>query len=363
MLFSVWSFIVLTAFEVFAFNRFGYSLGAARAQWSCMALSWQSLGALLFLAGWSLWMARRHLGEVWRKAVHPDCDVDDSGELLSYRTAVLGLLGSLVFTGAWLHAAGMELWVVLVFLPVTLLTFLGLSRVVAELGLVYAYYRLQPYDAVLQMLGTPLIGPSSVTSLSFMRAFNSIGKGFLMPPFTQAVKAVDRVVKPRRIAMVIWGALGLGFAISMADSLFVGYKYGAYHMRLLRGAARGPFNQAVAAIRNPSAFGGGGRLMWAGIGAAAMAVLTLVRYRVAWWSLHPIGLAVQGTYGMTKTLFSIFIVWAIKSVLMRMGGAQLYDRGKPFFIGLLAAQAVSTALVFVIDVIWFPIRGHNVHNF
>ena len=61
--------------------------------------------------------------------------------------------------------------------------------------------------------------------------------------------------------------------------------------------------------------------------------------------------------------FSILIVWAIKSILMRIGEAKLYDKGKPFFIGLIAAQAVSTALVFVVDWIWFPMHGHNVHNF
>ena len=45
------------------------------------------------------------------------------------------------------------------------------------------------------------------------------------------------------------------------------------------------------------------------------------------------------------------------------GGVQLYEKGKPFFIGLLAAQAVSTGLVFIIDWFYFPMQGHNVHNF
>ena len=363
VLFSVWFFIVLTAFEVYAFNRFGYTLGEGRAQWSSQALMWQSLGGLLFLAVWSLWMARNHLGAVWRKALRPAEGVDDSGELLSYRTAVFGFMGSMVYAGAWLRAAGMELWVVLAFLPVATLTFLGLSRVVAELGLVYSYYRVQPYDAVLKALGTPLVGPSSVTALAFMRAFSSIGKGFVMPSFTQAVKVVDRTVRPRRVATVIWVALAVGVAVSLIDTLYVGYTYGGYHMRGLSGAARGPFNQAVAAIRNPLPWGGGGRLMWAGIGAAALAAMTFLRYRISWWTLHPIGLAIQAHYGTTKTLFSIFIVWSVKSILMRIGGVQLYERWKPFFIGLLAAQAFSTGLVFLIDVIWFPIRGHNVHNY
>ena len=366
VLFSVWFFILLTAFEVFAFNRIGYSVGAGDMQWQSEALGWQSTGALLFLAGWSLWMARAHLREVWRKAIRPSVGLDDSGELLSSRMAVFGLIGALVFVGGWLHAAGMAFWVVLVFLPVALLTFLGISRVVVELGLVYVYYPVTPYNAVLQVFGTTLVGPSSVTILAFMRVFNGIEKGFVMPAFAQAAKAVDGVVKPRRIAVVICLALALGFAVSVADTLFIGYRFGAYNM----GNYGRPhkitlpaFDQAVSQIRNPSPAGGEGRVMWAGIGAAAMAGLTLVRYRVPWWPLHPIGLAVQGNYGVTKTWLSIFLVWAIKSILMRIGGDALYERGKSFFVGLLAAQALSTAIVFGVDLIWFPGNGHNVHNY
>ena len=94
-----------------------------------------------------------------------------------------------------------------------------------------------------------------------------------------------------------------------------------------------------------------------------MAALTLIRYRVPAWPLHPIGLALQGNYGLTKTWMSIFFAWLIKTVLMRVGGAALYERCKPFFVGLIAAQALSTAIVFFVDWFWFPMRGHNVHNF
>lgn len=311
-------------------------------------------------------MARGHFKEVWRKACDPSCEVDDSRELLSYRTALFGFFGALLFVAAWLFTAGMAWWVVLTFLPIALLTFLGISRVIAELGLVYVYYKVQPYSAVLNIWGTPAIESASVTILQFMRVFSSIGKGFLMPAFTQSVRTVDGVVKPRRIAAMIWGAVGLGFVLSVMNTLYLGYTYGAYNLGNmgLHKAAPGTFNQAVRAIRNPIPLGGKGAVAkWAIFGALAMAALTLVRYWVPWWPIHPIGLAVQGNYGVTKAVFSILLAWAAKGVLMRIGGVQLYNRGKPFFIGLLAAQAVSTALVFLIDSVWFPRHGHNVHNY
>ena len=367
VLFSVWVWVFLSGFEVFLFNRFGYTPGAADRQWQSPALGWQSGGALIFLAIWSLWMGRQHLVDVWRKATRTGWEgIDDGRELLSYRTAVIGLLVSLAFVVAWLYAAGMDLFVILTFVPISLLTFLGLSRVVAELGLVYVYYQVQPFDAVLQIWGTPTIGGQSVTTLSFMRVFNSAGKGYVMPAMTQSVKAVDGVVKPRQIALMMGVSLVVGYIVSVANTLYLGYAYGAYNLGNmgLKNAAPGALNKAINAIRNPIPMGGkGGLALWAVIGAVAMGGFTLARYWLPWWPLHPIGLAIQGNYGVTKIVFSIVIVWAAKSLLMSIGGVNLYERAKPFFVGLIVAQAVSTALVFALDCVWFPARGHNVHNY
>ena len=369
VLFSVWFFIVLTAFQIYASNIFGYPLGSSSLHWENELLNWQSMGALIFLAVWGLWMARAHLKAVWRKAWDPSCEIDDRGELLSYRTAVFGLVLSLVFATYWLVATGMALWVAIVFLILAMLLFLGLARAVSELGLVYAYYRLEPNDAVVQAFGSAsIMGVSSITALAFMRVFNffpDIGKGFLMPSFSQAVKAVDKTVAPRRITGVIWASLAVGFVISIVNTLYLSYEYGAYNLGNMGLKNVGPraFDFAMNAIRNPLGLGGDGRVMWAGVGAGTMAILTLIRYWIPAWPLHPIGLAMQGNYGVSKTVFSVFIVWSIKVVVMKMGGVQLYEKGKPFFIGLLAAQAFSTGLVFVIDCIWFPLQGHNVHNF
>jgi hypothetical protein len=260
----------------------------------------------------------------------------------------------------------MELFIIVTFLPIALMTFLGLSRVIAELGLVYVYSQVHPFDAVLQIWGTPVIGGQSVTALAFMRVFNSAAKGYVMPAMTQSVKAVDRVVKPKQIVLMIGLAMVVGYVVSIVNTLYLGYAYGAYNLGNMgmKNAAPQAFNKVVNAIRNPIPLGGkGGLAKWALIGAAAMAVMTLVRYWVPWWPLHPIGFAVQGSYGVTKVVFSIVIVWAAKSLLMRMGGVALYERAKPFFIGLIIAQAFSTALVFAVDWVWFPARGHNVHNY
>ncbi len=65
---------------------------------------WSMSVAVLMIATstwWNEWMARRHLWEVWQKATSRTSPVDDSRELLSYRTATIGLMVSLFFITAW----------------------------------------------------------------------------------------------------------------------------------------------------------------------------------------------------------------------------------------------------------------------
>ena len=86
----------------------------------------------------SLWMSREHLKAVFRKAFTGDPEVDDSQEVLSYRTAVIGLAIGLVYMGGWLHLAGMEFKVLVLYMGFALVAYIGLSRIVAEMGLPYA---------------------------------------------------------------------------------------------------------------------------------------------------------------------------------------------------------------------------------
>ena len=51
---------------------------------------------------------------IWNK----NADLDDSGEILSYRAAVLILLFGGLYATGWLYLSGIPLWVTLIFLLV-----------------------------------------------------------------------------------------------------------------------------------------------------------------------------------------------------------------------------------------------------
>ena len=69
-------------------------------------LALTGMGYMLVLAAYSAWTARDHLRGVFARALGRPSNVDDSGEVISYRAAVFGAVGGLVYLGCWLHQAG-----------------------------------------------------------------------------------------------------------------------------------------------------------------------------------------------------------------------------------------------------------------
>ena len=63
-----------------------------------------------------------------------------------------------------------------------------------------------------------------------------------------------------------------------------------------------------------------------------------------------------------RIALSVFIAWACKSAVLRLGGAPLYRRLKPFFIGLVLGYFTAIGLSFFIDMIWFPGQGHPLYG-
>jgi hypothetical protein len=85
------------------------------------------------------------------------------------------------------------------------------------------------------------------------------------------------------------------------------------------------------------------------LGAAVMGILTYVRYRLAWWPLHPLGFA-TGTFAiMNWVWFSLFLAWLAKSAILNYGGASAYKSAMPFFLGLILGQIVVAGTWLVID--------------
>ena len=168
--FSIWFFYVLSKLQEGVFNILGIASTERLSAYEYSQpadLTHQAAGAVIMLVLFGLWNARSHLKEVAQKLWDPEGGVDDSQELLRYRTALYGFLGSLLFVGAWLWRSGVPITVLPILLIVSLIFFILVARVVATGGVATARSPIVPAYFIISGLGTSILGAKGLVALNF----------------------------------------------------------------------------------------------------------------------------------------------------------------------------------------------------
>jgi hypothetical protein len=365
VLFSVWFFFLLHVVEGGIFNRLGYQIERSTDTFSAdpPTEAWQCFGAMACLVGWRLWVARAHLRDVFLKAIRPDHPVDDGREVLSYRTSVLGLLLSAIYALFWLQRSGMDVISASMFLFALGVIYIGLARVVSEAGVAYAQGTVTPQAFVMDLRGTYGLSGACLTSIALSYALIDYMRGLFTPGLAQAVRLGDRIRGNRRLLLFcVTVGVFAGLVTSVWFTLHLGHTHGAYNFSRLffNGNPKAVFSTTLGQMRTPGA-PELSRVLFFGIGAGLMGALTFLRYRFSWWPIHPIGLAVAAADNVYSLAMPVFMAWAAKAVVMRVGGVALYRRSKPLFLGLLVGYTAGVVLAFAVDAVWFPGQGHQVH--
>lgn len=362
VLLSVWVFNLLNGAEISLFNRLGFTIGASEIySVSPPSLAWQGFGAFSALVFGGCWVAREHLGRVWRKAWSGDPDIDDSGEVMSYRASVVTVVASIAFILLWLNQAGIAplVSVLLVYAVVTL--YLGLTRIVIEGGLVFVRGPLLPQAFAMHTIGPGTLGARTMTGLALSYAWACDPIANYMPFGANAVRVhTDHGLRRSSYLTAIVLGLGISLVVSFWFSLKLAYATGGYNFGewVFSRGGQVPFDTIVAKIK-----AGQGVQPWYyvffGIGVGATMLLTYLRHRFPWWRLHPLGFSIASVGQVQWTMFTLFSAWMIKTIMIRVGGLMLYNRGKPFFIGLTLGHFAAAGLSFFVDVIWFQGHGHS----
>ena len=109
-----------------------------------------------------------------------------------------------------------------------------------------------------------------------------------------------------------------------------------------------PYKYAVDHINHPITSSG---LGWAcrSLGAVVMVALMLMRYRLVWWPLHPIGFGIGAVSWIDELWLSIFIVWLLKSCILKFAGSGVYRKARPLFLGLILGQYSAACIWVLID--------------
>ena len=309
-------------------------------------LGYQGTGALLAMVLVGLWIARGHLANVWRKAIGRAPQIDDGDEIMSYRGAVCGAVSGVLVMAVWLWIMGTPAWISLLFVVVAMLVFIGLTRIVVEAGLVKLRAPMCAPDLVIQGLGSSLVGSAGVVNLSLAYVWAADVRVFVMGTCANALKLLEGMDRRSR-RLIFWGivsALFIGGIGSLWMVFHLTYKYGGVNM----GSwffNQGPETAYANAIRNLDPSG----IYWEGLGFFAgggvvMTLMMLARNRLSWWPIHPIGFPIGANHLTNEVWFSVFLAWAVKVCVLRLGGAAGYRQSVPFFLGLLTGQVTGQGL-------------------
>lgn len=312
----------------------------------------QSAGGYVALALYMLWVARGHLGNVWRKALGAN-DVDDRDQMMPYRWAVIGLFAGTVFFLIWTSLAGMAWQLALPFWLIVLCFGLTYGRVRAEAGIPddFLYpYRL-PQMLIVNAIGPRgmlrMAGPQSVVVMEIMAFLSRFHPTQIMAAYQTDVMQIAKLghISRRALSGLLLLAFVCGLVFAFWGHFSTFYSVG---LNVLEGNPRnsdwrtndtvGAFAGMVTRIENPTgadltrtgwALGGG--LFALGLAAARMVWLR--------FPLHPLGYIVALAYGPSTALwFPFMLVFIIKWLLLKIGGIGAFRRLIPLFIGLVVGH-------------------------
>lgn len=349
VLFSVWLFAFLFILETGFLNRIGFSIGPVQpfSDPAPQVVALQSLGALLVLSLSCLWFSRWHLKHIFLKAIgRLKTDTDDAEEILSYKTSFWGFILSFLFVVWWINKTGIRVMPSIFFTAITVLIFLGISRIIAQAGL--AYYRAPVIPAVptLDLFGSKYLGNGGLTGLGMTFAWATDIRTLVMTSVANGLKmSTDFKINCRRLLFGIMGAIVVSLVSSAWITLLLGYRCGGINLQSWQfsGLSRFAMGWVSNFIREPVGFGKAqfGFLL---LGGGIMFLLVMARNFLLWWPISPVGLAVGMVYPIYCTWFSIFIAWLIKVFIMKYGGIKVYNTSKDFFLGMVLGSFVTAGI-------------------
>jgi len=148
----------------------------------------------------------------------------------------------------------------------------------------------------------------------------------------------------------------------MAGTLFVSYRHGANNFGVwqYQWQMRIPYDLATECAKNLHGIDWP-RIGWLGIGGAQMALLIVLRNHVVGWFIHPLGLILcslgLADGGAHQFVFTGLIVWGLKTLFLRLGGVETYERYKALFAGFVIGGFFPAALTFLVNIVYFLVKG------
>ena len=265
--------------------------------------------------------------------------------------AVAAMLAVLIF------AVGLHWLLAVLFVMLTGLMFLIVTRISAETGLFFIQPTWQAAGILLAMFGISALGPNMLIILGLLSIVATIDpRVCLMPIVANALRFSEaHGVSPRRLSWAMAAAVLLALVAGVFATLYVQYNFGGGTVYgWANSAAAMPFEMLQRNLRRlPGEPGQWADFQWthlranrtflwaAGVGFALVMGCNALRLRHAWWPIHPVLFLVWGTIPACWMGPSFLVGWMLKVAITRFGGGRLYRRCRAIFIGMVAGEFVA----------------------
>jgi hypothetical protein len=337
---SVWFFYLLTRVEFLISAWAGSTLhqGAGGSQ----LVRWQRAGAYMAFTVGALYLARRHIMDVLRKAFWRGKDVDDRAEPVGFRLGFWGMLVCSTIAVLWFCHYGMSTLAAVLWFLLLMCTQFVHARVVAQSGL----YRIGPLS----------LGPGLLQALSFGHLFTNSGivlshmqftammhgnNSMLGPAALHSFRISEVFEKRRKLLLpVLIAALAAAIVAAAFTCIYQGYSGGGVNFSNQWAVIANPrscFDAAHRMLEDPA---GAVEVRWfpLSLGVGLTSITMFMRARFYWWPIHPIGTLALAGYGLDRMWLSFFLGWLIKVALVRLGTGRMLRGGRLFFIGFVISE-------------------------
>lgn len=349
LLFSFWFFyLVLTKGHEATLLLLGQTLERPGHADTSLYLTSAEAGGFFVLAAYFLYLARPVLAAALRGRGGQD-------EMVRYRTALAGLIVTLLAGAVWYYLAGLSLWLGIMELFVYVLVIsLVMTRATAEGGLLMTEIIFTPLDVYGMFARRGGLGARNLTTLVFAtEPFAGDMRGLTLQGMMDSQKIADGIgLRRRSLHWALWVGIVVALVAGFCIQLLLNYRQGALALNGQYSWLSGVFWEEHAAFLNGEERFNPYATTCFFLGAAFTILLAFMRLQYWWWPLHPLGFVMCGSWSLVVNWFPIFVAWALKSLVVHYGGLKGFGRARPFFLGLIFGEMTMAVLLTLVDAIW-----------